>query len=140
MLPLLKILCEIVERQNWIFVSILVPISVAYDLFDCGKSVYFKLLSLMRLPIFRPVCYLLTSLSKFHFLPPVRNFVDQTYARLNNINHYERLQQIQEQLKIWRELPNRKLLCTARPSWKSISLQPMVYKDKMHKVSVLKYT
>ena len=37
MSPLLSILCEIVAKQNWIFVSILVPISLTYDFVDYGK-------------------------------------------------------------------------------------------------------
>ena len=63
-----------------------------------------------------------------------RTVIERIYAYLNNINHEERLLRIQSQLKEWRELPERKVMCTARPSWKSISMQPMAYKDKMHKV------
>ena len=35
--PLLSALCEIVATQNWMFVLILVPVSLSYDLFDYGK-------------------------------------------------------------------------------------------------------
>ena len=62
--------------------------------------------------------------------------IDRVYGVLTNIDHEARLKQIQEQLSDWRELPERKPMCTARPSWKSISFQPMAYKDRMHKVCV----
>ena len=35
--PLLSALCEIVATQNWMFVLILVPVSLSYDLFDYGR-------------------------------------------------------------------------------------------------------
>ena len=35
--PLLSALCEIVATQNWMFVLILVPVSLSYDMFDYSK-------------------------------------------------------------------------------------------------------
>ena len=63
--------------------------------------------------------------------------MQRLYAYLTNVDHEERLNRIQKQLIEWRKLPERKVMCTARPSWKSISFQPMAYKNRMHKVSTL---
>lgn len=35
--PLLSALCEIVATQNWMFVLILVPVSLSYDMLDYSK-------------------------------------------------------------------------------------------------------
>jgi len=101
MSPFLSFLCRVVAEQNWIFVSILVPISLTYDFYDYA-------------------CKL----------------VDRFHAYLTYVHHDERLRRVQRQLKEWRELPERKVMCTARPSWKSISFQPMAYKNKMHKINI----
>ena len=72
----------------------------------------------------------------YTFIIKVLKLIGRVYGLLTNIDHEARLKQIQEQLNDWRELPERKPMCTARPSWKSISFQPMAYKNRMHKVCV----
>lgn len=50
--------------------------------------------------------------------------------------HQEKVQRVQEQVRAWRTEGNGRKMCTARPSWMSISQQKLGYKDWMYRVRV----
>ena len=50
------------------------------------------------------------------------------------ISHEDGVRNIQRQVLEWRKSGMKKKMCTARPSWKSISLQNLTYKDSSYKV------
>lgn len=50
--------------------------------------------------------------------------------------HKEKVERVQEQVRRWKVEGNGRKMCTARPSWMSITQQKIGYKDKMYKVTV----
>ena len=50
------------------------------------------------------------------------------------ICHEDGVKNIQRQVLEWRKSGMKQKMCTARPSWKSISLQNLTYKDTSYKV------
>lgn len=58
------------------------------------------------------------------------------YARFWGKSHEERVKSVQDQVIRWRTEGNGRKMCTARPSWMSVSQQVLGYKDKMYKVRI----
>ena len=52
------------------------------------------------------------------------------------VSHSEKVRRVQEQVRRWREEGRGRKMCTARPSWMSISQQTLGYKDRMFRVRV----
>ena len=52
------------------------------------------------------------------------------------INHEDGVKNIQKQILEWRKTGMKQQMCSARPSWKSISLQNLTYKDRLYKVKL----
>jgi len=50
--------------------------------------------------------------------------------------HRDRVNNVQEQVKEWQVSGKGRKMCTARPSWMSISQQKLGYKDRMYRVRV----
>jgi len=50
--------------------------------------------------------------------------------------HKDRVKNVQDQVKEWRVSGRGRKMCTARPSWMSISQQKLGYKDRMYRVKV----
>jgi len=50
--------------------------------------------------------------------------------------HKDRVRKVQEQVREWRVSGRGRKMCTARPSWMSISQQKLGYKDRMYRVNV----
>ena len=50
--------------------------------------------------------------------------------------HKERVEFVQKQVLDWQVYGNGRKMCTARPSWMSISQQIVTYKDKSYRVQV----
>ena len=48
-------------------------------------------------------------------------------------SHEERVKSVQDQVIRWKTEGNGRKMCTARPSWMSVSQQVLGYKDKMYK-------
>jgi len=79
------------------------------------------------------------------FLLPISFLWDiLTYWRLlvrfwfckNNENHQKNVEKVQEQVKAWASEDRGRKMCTARPSWMSISQQQLGYKDRMFRVKL----
>ena len=51
-------------------------------------------------------------------------------------SHAEKVVKVQEQVRSWRTEGRGRKMCTARPSWMSISQQQLGYKDRMFRVRV----
>jgi len=51
-------------------------------------------------------------------------------------SHSDRVGKVQEQVRRWRVEGNGRKMCTARPSWKSVTPVKVGYKDKMYRVAV----
>ena len=51
-------------------------------------------------------------------------------------SHAEKVGRVQEQVRRWRREGRGRKMCTARPSWMSISQQQLGYKDRMFRVRV----
>lgn len=49
-------------------------------------------------------------------------------------NHEECVKSVQDQVKDWRKQGMKKVMCTSRPSYKSVTPAILSYKDRMHKV------
>jgi len=58
------------------------------------------------------------------------------YIRKANNTHAERVAHIQEQVRRWKVEGKGRKMCTARPSWKSVSPQSLAYKDSMYRIEV----
>ena len=54
----------------------------------------------------------------------------------NKINHEDGVKSIQRQVLEWRKSGMKTKMCSARPSWKSITLQNLTYKDTLYKVGM----
>jgi len=54
----------------------------------------------------------------------------------NKINHEEGVKSIQRQVLEWRKSGMKTKMCSSRPSWKSITLQNLTYKDTLYKVEI----
>lgn len=50
--------------------------------------------------------------------------------------HKQRVEYVQQQVRDWQRLGNGRKMCTARPTWMSITPQRITYKDKSYKVEV----
>ena len=50
--------------------------------------------------------------------------------------HRDRVRNVQEQVREWKVSGRGRKMCTARPSWMSISQQKLGYKDRMYRVKV----
>jgi len=79
------------------------------------------------------------------FLLPVSFFYDMYFAmrsfiifKLNSApqKHLEKVRNIQNQIKEWRDSGMLKPMCTARPGWQTISPQNMAYKSRMHGIHI----
>jgi len=55
---------------------------------------------------------------------------------VSNYGHEAGVAKIQEQVRAWKTKGRGAKMCTARPSWMSISQQSLGYKDNMYKVAV----
>ena len=51
-------------------------------------------------------------------------------------NHEDNVKKVQDQVREWRKEGRGRKMCTARPSWMSISQQQLGYKDRMFRVRV----
>ena len=51
--------------------------------------------------------------------------------------HQERLEFVQKQVLDWQKIGNGRKMCTARPTWMSITQQKITYKDTAYRVQVL---
>jgi delta24-sterol reductase len=58
------------------------------------------------------------------------------YIRKESSSHEERVAKIQEQVRRWRVEGRGRKMCTARPSWKSVSPQSIAYKGSMYRIEV----
>lgn len=52
------------------------------------------------------------------------------------VKHEEKVKNVQKQVRQWMDEGSQTPMCTARPCWKSISLQTMNYKNRMHKIQI----
>lgn len=52
------------------------------------------------------------------------------------IKHGEKLKDVQRQIREWKAAGAKQPMCTARPQWKSISLQKLSYKNRMHGIRI----
>lgn len=50
--------------------------------------------------------------------------------------HKERVEFVQKQVLDWQKIGNGRKMCTARPTWMSITQQRITYKDKAYRVQV----
>ena len=50
--------------------------------------------------------------------------------------HQKNVRKVQEQVRAWRKEGQGRKMCTARPSWMSISQQKLGYKERMFRVKV----
>lgn len=52
--------------------------------------------------------------------------------------HLDKVAKVQEQVVRWNQLPDEKKvpMCTARPGYKSITLQTLTYKDRLYKIAI----
>jgi len=48
--------------------------------------------------------------------------------------HEERVADVQRQVRKWRQEGSRKVMCTARPQWQTITLQKVTYKERMYQI------
>jgi len=62
-------------------------------------------------------------------------FILRQYFRRSG-THMDRVGRVQKQVHRWRDEGNGRKMCTARPSWMSITQQKIGYKDKMYRVAV----
>jgi delta24-sterol reductase len=44
--------------------------------------------------------------------------------------------QVQRQVRAWRQQGNGRKMCSARPSWMSISMQTLGYKDTLYNIAI----
>jgi len=58
------------------------------------------------------------------------------YIRKEFNSHEERVKNIQEQVRRWKVEGRGRKMCTARPSWKSISPQSIAYKGSMYRIEL----
>jgi len=58
------------------------------------------------------------------------------YIRKEENSHEERVDMIQKQVRRWRVDGKGRKMCTARPSWKSVSPQSIAYKGSMYRIEV----
>jgi len=49
-------------------------------------------------------------------------------------DHDKKVEDVQDQVKEWIATGSAVPMCTARPGWKSISIQRLHYKDRLHKI------
>ncbi len=50
------------------------------------------------------------------------------------MDHDKKVEDVQDQVKDWIASGSAVPMCTARPGWKSISIQRLHYKDRLHKI------
>ena len=50
--------------------------------------------------------------------------------------HQEKVEFVQKQVLDWQTIGNGRKMCTARPTWMSITQQKITYKDKAYRVKV----
>jgi len=58
------------------------------------------------------------------------------HIRKDHNSHEDRVNKIQEQVRRWRVEGKGRKMCTARPSWKSVSPQSIAYKGSMYRIEV----
>lgn len=56
--------------------------------------------------------------------------------RTANLRHDEKVKNVQNQIEEWKQSGCEQPMCTARPGWKSISLQIQTYKDRMYNIKI----
>lgn len=80
-------------------------------------------------PFLMPISFLWDS---FQYLLILFNY----YCRIGSDTHEDRVAKVVDQVKAWREEGGGRKMCTARPSWKSITQQHLGYKSVLYKVKV----
>ncbi|XP_023349654.1 delta(24)-sterol reductase [Eurytemora carolleeae] len=80
-------------------------------------------------PILLPISFLYDSI--LYWLTLARY-----YTRHLHGTHEERVLKVQEQVRRWQVEGRGRKMCTARPSWMSISQQKLGYKDTMYRVKI----
>lgn len=56
--------------------------------------------------------------------------------KTSHIKHDQKVKDVQDQVENWRNSGCDQPMCTARPGWKSISLQKPLYKDRMYQIKI----
>lgn len=54
----------------------------------------------------------------------------------SHVRHDDKVKHVQQQVREWKSSGCQQPMCTARPGWKSITLQQLTYKDRMYKVEI----
>ena len=54
----------------------------------------------------------------------------------STLNHEQKVKDVQNQVKEWIASGSKKKMCTARPVWKSITIQKVTYKERMWQINV----
>ena len=122
---------DICRNYNWIIVLMLTPISLSYDFYCFGK--YYGVL------FFRKEIVILSyqvNLMYFFIAKISVSFWFINTFLTTKINHEDGVKNIQKQILEWRKTGMKQQMCSARPSWKSISLQNLTYKDRLYKVKL----
>ena len=125
---------HICRHYNWIIVLMLTPISLSYDFYCFGKYMSFNWQQEAQAnKLFMNYS---SFISIFIVYISVSFWLVNTFLT-SKINHEDGVKNIQRQILEWRKTGMKQQMCSARPSWKSISLQNLTYKDKLYKVLVL---
>ena len=82
------------------------------------------------------VCPLLLPVSFFWDLFSYWRLLLRFWCSRGGNTHKENVRKVQEQVRAWRKEGIGRKMCTARPSWMSISQQKLGYKERMFKVKV----
>ena len=126
---------DICRNYNWIIVLMLTPISLSYDFYCFGK--YLGCILMNRNSYTDVLFYDVNLIHIFIAWILVSFWFINTFLT-TKINHEDGVKNIQKQILEWRKTGMKQQMCSARPSWKSISLQNLTYKDKLYKVKLFK--
>lgn len=99
---------RLMEHHMWIFAVWLIPLSLVYDL----------------------IIFLNRCLDFFFFYFSLKRTFDKGKC------HGERVAIVQRQVRDWICSGSGRQMCTARPQWKSITVQRLVYKERLHKIDI----
>lgn len=66
----------------------------------------------------------------------IRTRVNFWMRSRNSTKHEEKVADVQAQVRAWRDAGCKQPMCTARPGWKSITLQKQTYKERMYGIRI----
>ncbi len=117
------ILESLAKNHLWLFAIWIVPLSVLYDVYWYFRTRQVELSVGAGCPkgSVRPC----NSPSPFRFV----------FAfRAPSAKHEDKVRDVQRQVRQWRAEGAKKPMCTARPQWKTITIQMVTYKERMHQI------